>query len=223
MKNRKNKIEKGKQKWGLRAFISRNFAYRRFLKHLPPVTLVLIFFLVFFTFGFVSFSEKIYSLQLPAPSQQADGIIVLTGGRDRLETGVRLLENGRGKRLLISGVNPAAGRAVLLRVTGADPHLFDCCVDLGWEAANTIGNAEESVHWVEKNGYHAVFIVTSSYHMPRSLTELKRRMPDIQLIPYPVGRVAGDSQNMLQCLEQLRILIVEYIKFLGVCARNIMM
>jgi len=215
------------QEWKKRGitciFVPRHLLCWRFLKHLPPVTLVLVLCLVLFGLGFVSFSEKVYRFQSPEPLQAADGIIVLTGGRARLETGLKLLENGRGRRLLISGVNPMANRHTLMTVTHADPRFFECCVDLGRQAINTIGNAEESARWVEKNSYRAVFIVTNNYHMPRSLSELKRKMPGTELIPYPVEQNISEGGGVLQSFERLRILMTEYVKFLGVSARNLVM
>jgi uncharacterized SAM-binding protein YcdF (DUF218 family) len=68
---------------------------------------------------------------------------VLTGASNlRLEAATKLLEAGKGKRLLISGVNREATRADVLSVTKAVKPIYDCCVDLGFAAANTIGNAK---------------------------------------------------------------------------------
>ncbi|RCL03199.1 MAG: hypothetical protein JSC189_000343 [Candidatus Tokpelaia sp. JSC189] len=213
-------MQECKKKDCMCVFKSCQYLYRRFLKRWPPMMLVAIFCLVIFIVDFASFSEKINTLKSPVPLKTADGIIVFTGGYARLETGLRLLEEGKGRKLLISGVNPKTGRDVLIRAIHADPQLFECCVDLGREALNTIGNAEESTYWVAKNNYHRVFIVTNAYHMPRSLSELKRKMPSIELIPYPVEQNNGEAESWWQFFEWLRILMVEYIKFLGVSIRN---
>ena len=74
--------------------------------------------------------------------------------------------------------------------------MFECCVDIGYEAQDTPGNADETMHWAADQGFSKLIIVTSSYHMPRSLTELGRVMPDVRLVPYPVGR-AGLPQGAL--------------------------
>lgn len=189
---------------------------RRFFKHLPPVTLVLLFFCSALGIGFVYFSETIYRLQVPRPLPKADGIIVLTGGRARLESGLKLLEEGKGSRLLISGVNPIADRTALVRATHADPKLFECCVDLGREALNTVGNANESADWVAKNHYKTVYVVTNDYHMPRSLLLLKRTLPNTTLIAYPINQSAGQDESWLQFFDRLRVIGTEYLKFIGV-------
>ncbi|RCL01717.1 MAG: hypothetical protein JSC085_000609 [Candidatus Tokpelaia sp. JSC085] len=194
--------------------------YNFFSKHALSGILFLLFCLMLFGIGFIIFNEKVYRLQVPATSQVADAIVVLTGGRARLETGLNLLENGKGKRLLISGVNPMARRYVLMQSMHADPDLFQCCVDLGRQAINTVGNAEESARWVEENGYQTVFIVTNSYHMPRSLIEFKRKMPYTDLIPYPVKQISSNGGSVFYLFAHLRTLLVEYMKYLSAYARS---
>ena len=43
-------------------------------------------------------------LPRPADDRQTDAIVVLTGGPKRIERGLDLMERGRAKRMLISGV-----------------------------------------------------------------------------------------------------------------------
>ena len=63
------------------------------------------------------------------------------------------------------------------RLLGLDKQLFNCCVDLGYEALDTVGNADETRTWARSNGYTRLIVVTSRYHMPRSLAELALAMP----------------------------------------------
>ncbi|AQS42217.1 MAG: Hypothetical protein BHV28_15370 [Candidatus Tokpelaia hoelldobleri] len=195
---------------------------RRLSRHLPPLLLFCVFALVLFGGGFVYFCEHISRIKAPLPLPVSDGILVLTGGRSRLETGIELLERGRGRRLLISGVNPQTSRDSLMRITQTDPALFECCVDLGRDALNTSGNAEESAAWVQEHGYHRVYVVTNNYHMPRALKELRRSMPGIDFIPYPVVQEAAVEESALQFVERQRVLMGEYVKFLGVSLRNLL-
>src|SRR6185312_5618013 len=87
-------------------------------------------FVVALTVGFGVFAEHISLLTQPTDMRTADGIIVLTGGQSRLSAAFDLLKAGKGKRLLISGVNPHADRRALREVTGGDKRLFTCCVDI---------------------------------------------------------------------------------------------
>ena len=103
-------------------------------------------------FGFVMFATSIMRGPLGG-GQSADGIVVLTGGDNRIVEGARLLKEGRGKRLLISGVNRITRREDVEAVTGLDHKAFTCCVDLGYEALDTVGNADEARTWANANGY----------------------------------------------------------------------
>src|SRR5437763_4616406 len=73
-----------------------------------------------------------------------DAIVVLTGGRFRLESGIGLLEAHRARKLFVSGVNQHVDRAALLRVFGPLPDSTSCCIVLGHDAADTYGNARET-------------------------------------------------------------------------------
>ena len=107
----------------------------------------------------------------PAP---AHGIVALTGANsnERLAAAMGLLEDGYGRRVLVSGVNPMASRADVRRVSKAVRRLYDCCVDLGFTAADTVGNARETLAWAEAMRYRKLIIVTADYHMPRAMLEL---------------------------------------------------
>jgi uncharacterized SAM-binding protein YcdF (DUF218 family) len=167
--------------------------------------------------GFVIFASSIAHFA-PAAGLQADGIVVLTGGEHRLSEAARLLAEGRGTRLLISGVNRATTRHDLHRKTGLSTGLFER-VDVGYAAHDTSGNAEETKAWATTHGFSRLIIVTSSYHMPRSLTELGRAMPAIALIPYPV--VSGNFRTERWWMHgaTARLLFFEYLKFLPSAAR----
>ncbi len=168
--------------------------------------------------GFVVFASSIGRFA-PSAAVQADGIVVLTGGEHRLREAARLLAEGRGKRLLISGANRVATREDLHRKSGLAPVLFNCCVDIGYDAHTTSGNAEEAKAWAGDKGFNRLIIVTSSYHMPRSLIELGRVMPELTLVPYPVVSSNFRTEAWWLHLGTARLLFSEYVKFLPSAAR----
>jgi uncharacterized SAM-binding protein YcdF (DUF218 family) len=117
--------------------------------------------LVGFAAGFVMFARTVAGY-VPGPApQRADAIVVLTGGERRLMAGARLLAEGRGARLLISGVNPQTSRTDLKRLSGLSEQLFAARVDVDY-AAHTPGNAEETRNWAKTKGYRRLIIVTSA-------------------------------------------------------------
>ena len=120
---------------------------------------------------------------LPA---HADGIVVLTGGADRVATGLHLLEEGRAPALLISGVGHGSGLDAIARGLGLDVRSLTAPVALGYAARTTRGNAEETAAWAHQRDAHSLIVVTAGYHMPRALLEIGRVLPGIALHPAPV-------------------------------------
>ncbi len=167
--------------------------------------------------GLYIFAGTVRSL-IPAGVARADAIVVLTGGDDRVATGIELVTAGQGRRLLISGVHPSTGTRDLLRRVGGNA-AFRCCVDLGHDALDTSGNAEEARDWAQTWGFRSLIVVTSSYHMPRSLAEFARVMPDTKLIPYPVRSRIYQLDSWWQHQPTARLMVTEYLKFLAASAR----
>lgn len=168
--------------------------------------------------GFVLFANSVMR-EPELQNVRADGIVVLTGGQTRISEAARLLGDKRGERLLISGVNRKIGRPSLLKISGLDEEIFNCCVDLGYAALNTVGNADETRRWAEALGYERLIVVTASYHMPRSLAELARAMPNIELVPHPVAPDILRRKVWWLDATATRLLASEYIKFLPAAAR----
>ena len=171
--------------------------------------------------GLLAFADRVVRLTPTEEPAAADGIVALTGGSDlRLEAASRLLENGKGQRLLVSGVNRAATRQDILGVTGAAKPIFDCCVDLGFTAADTVGNARETAEWARSLGYRSLILVTADYHMPRAMLELKAALPEARITPYPVATPALDARRWRSNGEAARRMALEYCKYLAILARQ---
>lgn len=171
--------------------------------------------------GFLRFADSVTTLKPPA-EPRADAIIVLTGGYQRIDQAVELLQKGAGKRLLISGAHPSTTPAQIRRMTQGPADLFSCCVDIGYDALDTIGNAEEASNWIHAKGYKSILVVTNNYHMPRSLAELAYVDPDTQFIPYPVVNSDLKTRNWFTDPNALRVMLAEYGKVLLAGARNIL-
>ncbi len=170
--------------------------------------------------GFLHFADSITTLK-PPPDPKADAIVVLTGGYQRIDQAVELLRTGAGNRLLISGVHPTTTPSQIRKLTQSPANLFNCCVDVGYDALDTIGNAREAAKWIHARGYKSVLVVTNNYHMPRSLAELKYVDPSTDFIPYPVVNSDLKTKNWFTDPNALRTMIYEYAKVLLAGARNI--
>jgi uncharacterized SAM-binding protein YcdF (DUF218 family) len=146
--------------------------------------------------------------------RNADGIVVLTGGTSRVADALELLAAGRGKRLLISGVNPGTTTSDIAHQAAGYDKLLKCCVDLDYSAINTIGNAVETRRWAIDRGFHSLVIVTSSYHMPRALAEISHQLPDVTLIPFPVVSDRLRLEPWWSNGATTRLVLSEYFKYL---------
>jgi uncharacterized SAM-binding protein YcdF (DUF218 family) len=149
------------------------------------------------------------------PLQPTDGIAVLTGGPERVEAGLRLLAEGRAAHLIVSGVGRSAELADLARSNNVPAAALPAValplaverldgdelaeasppaaapvtpptVTLGRFATSTRGNGVEIADWAHEHGIRSLRVVTAGYHMPRSLLELRRNLPEVVLVPHPV-------------------------------------
>ncbi len=152
--------------------------------------------------------------QVAEPARRTDAIVVLTGGSGRVSTGLRLLERGRADKLFVSGVYKGVDVSELLRVSQQAPRWLTCCVKLGYEAETTYGNAVESAAWVRGNNFGSVRLVTAAYHMPRSLLEFRRRMPEVTIVPHPVFPDHVKQDDWWRWPGSAHLLVGEYGKYM---------
>lgn len=172
-----------------------------------------------FLLGFWNFAERVR--RPPQEPAQAQAIVALTGGSlERLSTGVRLLQERKGERLLISGVNRIVTDQELFHALNVDPDLGRCCIDLGRTAEDTLGNAAETAAWARSHRFRRLILVTDDYHMPRSFAELSIAMPEAEIHPYPVRTRWTDPQLWRSDLNAATRLGAEYVKYLVIRGRE---
>jgi uncharacterized SAM-binding protein YcdF (DUF218 family) len=168
--------------------------------------------------GFFAFANSLPRAEIQL-NTSADGIVVLTGGASRIVDAVDLLAAQRGKRLLISGVNPSTTHGELIRKNPEFERMLVGRIDLGRAATNTIGNAMETANWARANKFQSLIVVTSGWHMPRALIEIAHELPDVKLVPYPVISDRMRDQPWWSDTSTVRLLAVEYVKYLATFAR----
>jgi len=173
--------------------------------------------------GLFAFANRVQqSTPLPDPLP-AEGIVVLTGANsnERIAAAVDLLSEHLGGRVLVSGVNRDVTREELRRASKTVRRLYDCCVDLGFTAADTVGNARETAEWAKAMRYDSLIIVTSDYHMPRAMLELRAVLrPPMVLQTYAVATPALKVRGWWRSPRAARLLVVEYCKYLAILGRE---
>jgi uncharacterized SAM-binding protein YcdF (DUF218 family) len=138
-------------------------------------------FLLLYALGFALFSV---TLDQPVNGQKTQAIVVLTGGPNRIERGVALMQENQAKRMLIAGADPSVSREDLRRRLGpGSDRVLRCCVDLGSESVDTRSNAEEAGRWLRRNGFTSLRLVTNDWHMRRAAYDFRRHLgPRYQLL-----------------------------------------
>lgn len=174
---------------------------------------------LFWVIGLFVFASYIPD-QKPPMHVRTDAIVVLTGGAGRVGEGLALLEQKLGERLFVSGVYHGVDVNALLKVARQSPRDMEWRISLGYSADNTVGNARETADWMAKQRFKSLRLVTASYHMPRSLLEFHRAMPDVSIIIHPVHPPQFKLHRWWLWPGSARLVISEYQKYLVALARG---
>ncbi|HEY6872617.1 MAG TPA: YdcF family protein [Geobacteraceae bacterium] len=149
---------------------------------------LLVIFLLVLAVLFVDFTYKTFSVN--RRNVKADAIVVLAGGRGRVEEGVRLYREHQGRYLFLIGVDPSVRKSDLFRERrgeGGGEGVF-----LEKVSRNTLENALYARDMLLKNEVSSILLITSRYHMKRAVLIFRNTLPrDIAIYPYPV-----DSKNL---------------------------
>ena len=155
------------------------------------------------------FSKDNYSQKKELLSTKSSLIVVLTGGKGRIEKGIELLNEGNGKFLLISGVfqKEKIQNKYLFK---DNINLKECCIFFEEKAKNTFQNASEVSNWLKERRVEidSIQLITSYYHIPRSLIIFKKFFPDKQLITVPVSQFSFSKELFFQ----IKLIFSEYFK-----------
>ncbi len=136
--------------------------------------------------GLLYFTTVVLSAHQEQIYQKTDAIIVLTGGKKRINTGLKLLSDEVSEYLFISGVNENVHLAKIKEMHVDGYKLPECCIDMGFMAKNTMDNAAETRSWLEEKGFNSIRLVTSDYHIARSMLEFRHVMPSLEIIKHPI-------------------------------------
>ena len=170
--------------------------------------------LILWIFGFIWFIVTTESTNNDLEYNTAHTIVVFTGAKGRIDAGLQLLEKEKAKELFISGVGRRTALNHLTKyLSNFEPTKLEKLkpfIYLGHFANSTEGNATETKAWLKKYNRTSIILVTSNYHMPRSLILLKSVMPNIKITPYNVIR----KDKSWNSIAVLKLVFLEYNKLL---------
>lgn len=156
---------------------------------------------------FVDFVYKTFSLT--QRQMHTDAIVVLTGGRGRVDEGIKLFRAGQGRLLLLVGVDPLVKKHELYRGPGSDKVFIDKV------SRNTVENAIYARELISRHKITSVKLITSRYHMKRATLIFRNALPpEVAIYPHPV-----DSRNLKEDWwshsGSFRLLFSEFYKYCG--------
>lgn len=135
---------------------------------------------------FIDFSYKTFSYR--QNTLKADAIVVLAGGKGRVDEGVRLFRGSRADFLFFIGVDPSVIKSDLYRPRPGDPSPEK--VVLENTSRNTLENSIYGRDVIVRSGVRSIILITSRYHLKRASILFRNSLPkDITIIPYPVDTV----------------------------------
>ena len=147
----------------------------------------------------------------PSETSESTGIVVLTGGKNRIEKGVDLLSKGYGNKLLISGVFMPSEIEAKFSLEKEKKELFRCCVFFDQRSRNTLENAQEVDKWLKENkDIKTIILVSSYYHLPRSIMIFEKKInSNVKIYPKPAIQNINFRN---QFFFHIRLIISEYLK-----------
>lgn len=172
-----------------------------------------IFLLGLWLYGFIWYAQKIPG-EVKDETTITDAIIVLTGGKNRLEAGLQLLINEKAKKMFISGVHEHVTYKELAETIDDWPKQYKDKITLGYKALDTHDNGVESAEWVAQEHIRSLRLVTSGYHMRRSLFEFRNTMPGIKIVPHPVFSDNVQQKKWWRFGGTALLILSEYSKYL---------
>lgn len=181
--------------------------FKKFILFLGTI-LIGTFFLWLIVLSVIFSKDNNYSIN--NKSENNSLIVVLTGGKGRIDKGLQLLKENKGRYLLISGVFEERNIKNKYNITEY-PELNECCIFFEDKARNTIENAEQVKFWIKENedSFNSIFLVTSYYHLPRSFLIFKKIFPN-------VGIIIVASENSLKVNKEIffhiKLIISEFFK-----------
>ena len=174
-----------------------------FVVSINVITLIWWLILIFNTF------PKKYYFTDSVSSKYNSAIIVLTGGKGRIEKGIDLYKNGHGSFLFISGVFHESELEIKQQI---ERQVFNhnCCVVDDKNATSTLENAFEVKNWLAENPeIENLILVSSYYHLPRSFIIFSNTIGEKKIFLSPAEYKLKVNNNLF---FHIKLIFLEFVK-----------
>ena len=129
---------------------------------------------------------------------------------NEIDRGMEILQKGHAI-MFISGVFMPSEIEMKFKIEKSKKDLLDCCISFGEKAKNTIENIFEVNQWLQnKPEINKIILITSYYHLPRSILIFEKKLPiNIEIYSVP----AVEKVNLFeQPIFHLKLITSEYLK-----------
>ena len=161
-------------------------------------------------------------LQLSAPAQTADAIVVFAGGvgesgkagvgvQERVGQAVNLYRAGHAPKLIFSsGYVFTLREAEVMKAIAVSNGVPADAILLEEQAANTHQNVTFTRQLLDQHQWRRILLVSSPYHMRRAVWTWHKLAPAIEVVPTPVPESQFYTHEWGASLEQIRGIAHEY-------------
>jgi uncharacterized SAM-binding protein YcdF (DUF218 family) len=177
------------------------------------IKLIIISTILAYIYGLINFVSELSNIKVNK-NQKTDAIVILTGGKNRISTGLNLLERKLSNKVFISGVYKNVNINKIFKIEKVQTKGLKNKITLGYLAENTSQNARETINWAITENVKTIRLVTSIYHIPRSVLEFSYENKLIKIIAHPVYSENLKLKNWWKWKGTTYLLAREYFKYL---------
>ncbi len=167
--------------------------------------IIIIYYFLFLFFIFITL-KIVINFKTNPDLKKIDAIVVLTGGKGRINLGKQFLRANKNIYFIVTGANPNFS----LKFLREKLNLHGKNVIIENRSKNTIENAYEVKKIIKKYRIKKILLITSKSHMIRALIIFKMILPNnIKIYPFAVQ----DKITFFKIFKENIKLIYFFIKF----------
>jgi len=178
--------------------------------------LIILFF--FFILEYISLSEysaDVLNYQRTVfPPRDTDMVVVLTGSSGRIRPAYELMKEMNAPVLFVAGTNAKVSFDELAREHNMDINYRDRII-VDNSSKTTYENSEAVLKYADEHQVKKILLVTSAYHMKRSMMVFKRMFEgtEVEIIPYGTSNTVLKKDSWLTDFSVFKNVLVECFKY----------
>lgn len=141
-------------------------------------------------------------------NEKLDAIVVFSGAPERITAASYLINSQIAPSIFFAGQdNTKELESLILKSK------LSCCIQYESSTKNTVEDAKVIGDWVKAKSLHSLVLVTTDYHVPRAMIELRRELPNARIRPFGVTTSEFNLGMVWHRSDMARIFLSQFIKF----------